>query len=209
MRIKHIALVSSTTESAEPTVEWDDTYTKISLRNSPPLELNKIPSLYQGLLSQAHQLIQCLTQHHSIDFPAWAPLQLLADDKSNASAGYSVIGDDVLELWPLRKRNLEAFIADPRNTASVFATDGQPTKWEAHIPAMEAFMVSAHKLNEIFLILFHLGGGPPSRATELFTLTYRNGPGAKRTLFAPGGELHWTLMYSKVKFLYFEVASIH
>jgi hypothetical protein len=63
--------------------------------------------------------------------------------------------------------------------------------------AMQDFMAQAQRLNEIFIVLFHVGGGP-SWATELFTLAYQNGAGTKRSLFAPNGKLYWSLAYSKV-----------
>ena len=86
----------------------------------------------------------------------------------------------------------------PGNVDSVLVVNGEPTNWKANAHAMQSFMDLAIELNEIFIVLFHLGGGPPARGTELFTMTYRNGEGTKRTLFAPEGKLFWILEYSKV-----------
>ena len=41
------------------------------------------------------------------------------DDPSNVTPNYSFIGDHSLELWPLRKHNLKAFIANTKNTQRI------------------------------------------------------------------------------------------
>jgi hypothetical protein len=126
-------------------------------------------------------------------------LDQIVDDPSNKSTRYSLLGDHALEMWPLlQTRNLEVFMAGSNNINIILSTNGKATNWKGNTAAMEDYMEQAWRLNEIFIMLFHLGGGPPSWVTELFTLAYRNGAGTKQTLFAPEGKLYWSLAYSKV-----------
>lgn len=196
--MKRIAFAASRTEVAKFSAEWNDDYTEITLRGIATVNLCLMPVLFNGLLSKANHILAKLTIRHSANFPASVAPHQIIDDPSNVTPGYSFIGDHALELWPLRKRNLEAFIADAKNTQRILTVNGQASEWHPSREAMKEFMDLAVELNGIFLVLFHLGGGPPSRATELFTMMYRNSSSAKRTLFAPGGKLSWVLAYSKV-----------
>lgn len=198
IRIRRVAFAAARTETARYSAEWNDDHTEIMLKGSIVVKLSLIPALYQGLLDEAWEILGRLTSGHSTEFPEWASLDQIVDDPSNKSTGYSLLGDHALEMWPLRTRSLEAFMASSNHVDIILSTNGKATNWKGNTAAMGDFMALAQKLNEIFIVLFHVGGGPPSRATELFTLAYRNGAGTKRTLFAPNGKLYWSLAYSKV-----------
>lgn len=176
-------------------IQWNPDETAITLPHNTVVDLALIPKMFHSLLQRANQLIAELMQGHSTAFPAGISPDKLVDDRSNRSAGYSLLSDHALQMWSIRKRNLETFMAN--HTDVVVTASGKLVEWRGMLKPMQKFMDQCLELNDIFLVLFHLGGGTPSRGTELLTLTYRNTSDVQCTLFAPQGQLSWTLAYSK------------
>jgi hypothetical protein len=66
---------------------------------------------------------------------------------------------------------------------------------------MTLWMSKAQQLNELLLVLMHIGGGQPARGQELFPSLYRNMQNVHRSLFVSPMGVTWILSYNKVSAL--------
>lgn len=68
--------------------------------------------------------------------------------------------------------------------------------------SLEQWMKKAWELNRLILVLMHIAGGQPARATELLGLVYCNGAGLPASFFVTNGLATWVLTWIKVQFYF-------
>ena len=123
------------------------------------------------------------------------------NNKGNTEYLYGFLNSGTPGLESLRDRLLIHIYQDQGSNCYVTGFSGTKAGQQApifHLGKMEAFMSTARKLNDLILVLMHVGGGQPARASEILTMTYRNGQNFPRSLFICEGTLSWVLRHNKV-----------
>lgn len=185
----HYAAKVAFSETGLPRIEFDR-YEGVLSVDGKKIFLNKLPTFYNTLLEQGNALFAELTEGHGTDLPFL--LSDLFDDKVEDIPEFSFIDNRQQNLQTCRFKGLTTFLKKP---GFVFMQDGE-LRWNP--VEMQKFLKKAHTLNEMLMVLMHVGGGQPARGQEFFTLTYRNQQNVHRTLFAGFAEVCWIIGYSKV-----------
>lgn len=190
-RMLHYASTVAMSETSLPRIEFNAAGTHCSV-NGKSIPLDAPPKLYAGLVSEGRELFSELTAGHSTDLPF--VLSDLQDNKLKDAPDYGFLNSTNEDLQSVRMRNIQWLMS----TGYLSVRNGQKV-WDK--VKMAKWFKKAHQLNQIIMVLMHIGGGQPARGQELFTLTFRNQQNVHRTLFVGHGNLCWILGYSKVSFL--------
>ncbi|KAF9508359.1 hypothetical protein BS47DRAFT_1302932, partial [Hydnum rufescens UP504] len=81
------------------------------------------------------------------------------------------------------------------NAEWVYTRRGGKVEWK-HVK-VTLWMSKAQELNELLLVLMHMGGGQPARGKELFPTLYRNKQNVHRSLFVSPMGITWIINYNK------------
>jgi hypothetical protein len=155
------------------------------------IDIDLLPTFYSGLMSEAEALFKKLSCYQSTDLPFL--LSDVFDNKLNALPEFSFLdGNGSHDMESISMRNLQGWM---KHGLVIRKDEDGKVVWNRKM--MEEIMANFHQLNQILMVLLHISA-QPARATELFTMTFRNQQNVHRTLFASNGELCSILAYSKV-----------
>jgi hypothetical protein len=144
--------------------------------------------MYTTMLERAKELIADLTQGINTTLPAHKDI---VDDMTEDRPGYCFASSHNRNIDSLRFLNILA----KDNAEWVQSRGGGQVVWK-HVKAV-LWMSKAQELNELLLVLMHMGGGQPARGQELFPTLYRNKQNIHRSLFVSPMGITWILNYNK------------
>ena len=199
-RIIKITSSASFGEFSLPTCEWDDSYACCTVKGKAVV-IDKIAAMYSATLDDAQSFYDELVGTMNNAFPDYLKPSQLPDNKGNTEYLYGFLNSGTPGLESLRDRLLTHIYQDQGSNCYVTGFSGTKAGRQApifHLGKMEVFMSTARKLNDLILVLMHVGGGQPARASEILTMTYRNGQNFPRSLFISEGTLSWVLRHNKV-----------
>jgi hypothetical protein len=149
--------------------------------------------MYTAMVSHVEDLLAELTQGIKTTLPAYKDI---VDDMTESQPGYCFASHHNKNIESLRFLDLMA--KDKAGWAYSHGEGGEVV-WK-HVK-MTLWMSKAQQLNELLLVLMHIGGGQPARGQELFPSLYRNMQNVHRSLFVSPMGVTWILSYNKVSAL--------
>jgi superfamily II DNA helicase RecQ len=192
------------TTAAEGTVDWIDEqtiqYQKIKLR------MDQVRDLVGGLVEEARQELNMLMfvpvdEHGDIDESCIPALDLtqLEDDHSDYTVGMSFL-DDIRNRWPVDGKHwlMDRVCVEEALTREWIRTDIAEDQVPFQRPAIEAYQRRIERFLELILVILHMVGGQPPRATEILGMRYCNtSNGGFRNIVIYKGQVCYIAAYHK------------
>ena len=172
-----------------PIFQWDAKHQSFSIKGHT-IFLSKIADMYSTLLERAEKLITELTEGTSTALPAHKDI---VDDMTEDSPGYCFAASHNRNLDSLCFKDL---LAKSNAEWVHMHRPGGEVEWK-HVKIV-VWMQKAQELNELILVLMHMGGGQPARGQELFPALYWNMQNVHQALFVLPKGMTWIISYNKV-----------
>jgi hypothetical protein len=168
---------------------WNQDYTRLTIGDAT-IELKDLPTFYSGLMDEANILFEQLTQGHTVQTP---PPEVMSDNMEIQTPEYSFM--DSCKRW-MQEERFHGINTQARAPGWIIYNDDiDGPQWNKKL--MLSFMLEAEQLLHCLMVLVHISN-QPARATELFTMQFRNSQSTNRSFFASDWNICWILGYSKV-----------
>ena len=154
--------------------------------------INKIGELSERILSRIKLLIEEMAEGAKIAYP-YHPNDIV-DSATESKPGYSFMSSQNSQMEEAGVRVLTRLLSQPG-----WRIRGPEGTMVWNRTKMLAFMAKGRELNQLIMLAMHLGGGQPSRGTELVQALLCNGQNTRRSLYVSAGSVMWILWYHKVK----------
>jgi hypothetical protein len=154
------------------------------------IALSKLGDMYNAMIGHMEKLLDNLTQGIHTRLPAYKDI---VDDMTESKPGYCFASNHNSNIKSCRFLDLLA-----KEKAGWIHSHGEGGEMVWKHVKLTGWMSKAQELNELLLVLMHMGGGQPARGQELFPILYRNMQNVHRALFVSPMGLTWILNYNKV-----------
>lgn len=184
-------------------IEWTDDGQNINYKEVQ-LNINHLKWFLRDQTSMAYEQLSELLLLPDCEDNTWAMfvpkpvLSRIQDDPNRNGAGESFIDDPANEDHPIRKhpKFLMHRIKDSNRLQKQFLTDTERLVWNPK--AVQRYLHLTYSFLWRLLLLIHMTGGQPARATELILLRWRNSAhGDIRNIFIENGQVVFVTSYHK------------
>ena len=192
------------TTAAEGTVDWVDDqtiqYQKIKLR------MDQVQDLVGGVVEEARQELMGLMmvpmdEHGDVDESRIPTIDVtqLEDDHSDDTVGMSFL-DDIRNQWTVDGKSwlMDRVCVEETLQKEWIRSDAADDQLPYRRAAVEAYQRRVDRFLELMLVIMHMVGGQPPRATEILGMRYCNtSNGGFRNIIVHKGQLCYVAAYHK------------
>lgn len=192
-QLTHYCAAVALNERHLPTFVWNDDHTAFDFKGQT-MQLDSIAVMYAGLMDEAEALFTELTE--GLDTTTPIIYKDIVDYMDQDDPEYSFLGSHNHQVNDLKLAGIQSMLQQSEKWQVPGSGEDERPVWNQK--EMKEWMLKAQNLNQMLMVLMHIGGGMPARGTEMMTMLLRNEQNVHRAMFAAPEGMAWIIGYNKV-----------